>query len=112
MNSTDHTPFDRRLQALHAQAVDHVSPYVRARLRPARRAARPQAWGWSLAAACAIGVLAIGLEWRRDLPPVATAPAVASATAEEAYDPFVVLDENPDLYLWLASGDAATLAME
>ena len=122
MNTTDHDAFDQRLRALHAQALAHVPPHTLARLRPVRtRPAPVRHWGgWTMAAACAVGVLAIGLQWRRELPSAPAAPVVATAPAtQEAYDPFtdfdenvVVLDENPDLYLWLASSEAAALAME
>jgi len=32
--------------------------------------------------------------------------------AEDEFDAYTALDETPELYLWLASSDAATLAME
>jgi len=63
-------------------------------------------------------VLAVGLgvQW---LPhtPQATTPAVTAAVAQadSLADELVVpsaLDEDPDLYLWLASADAQPLAME
>ena len=33
-------------------------------------------------------------------------------SADDEFDAYAALDETPDLYLWLASSDAATLAME
>jgi len=56
----------------------------------------------------------------RSLPPTTNAPVVAavqpasSSTTATSEDPLIAspLDENPDLYVWLASDDAALMAME
>lgn len=116
--------FDQAMRRLHMQAVTEVSPATRARLRVARQAGAHGAreprrgFGWVLASGCAAAfVLAIALQLR-PTPPVATAPtqtpAVAVAPAESGYDvdtAVAALDENPDLYLWLASNDDALPAV-
>lgn len=118
-NGTNHDGFERRLRDVHATAVDAVSGRTQLQLQLRRGAAaveRTPARGlaWPLAAACAAAALAIGLQWRQPPEPpqpvpMAVAPAAPAATDEEAY---LALEESPDLYLWLASEDAAMLAME
>ncbi|MGX5730697.1 hypothetical protein ACWKWK_09195 [Pseudoxanthomonas beigongshangi] len=118
MNPAHEHDFDARARQAHAAALAQVSPQVLARLRMARRQAAPasprRAWPW-LAATAFSGMLAvlIGLQW---LPstraPVADPPAMAAGTAETTLPANTLLDENPDLYLWLASSDAPPLAME
>ena len=123
-NSRD---FDASLRQHHAQAVANLSARTQAQLQLRRRAAASpirhaplRGYAWPLAAACAVGVLAIGLQWRQaDIPvpaatPVAVAPGSTNSAGESAdeFDAYTMLDEAPDLYLWLASNDAATLAME
>ena len=99
-----------------------------------RGARTPWRFALPLAAACAVGALAIGLNLRAPepaAPAVATttpAPAAAlpapgtvaavAAVANAAADTDdasagATLEENPDLYVWLASSDAdALVAME
>ena len=120
----DNQAFDRAIRALHAQAVAQVSPATRARLRVARQAAtrpsgarEPRRLGWVLASGCAaVFALAIGLLLRpAPQAPTVAAPAVAVAVATPGYDAdsaIAALDENPDLYLWLASNDDAVPTME
>jgi len=109
-------PFDEAMRRLHADAIAHVSRPVRLRLRAARgsaQAARPPGWakgGWALASGCAaLLALVIGLQLRAPPTIVSPLPDVATATTDAAvYDAdtaVAVLDENPDLYLWLASND-------
>ena len=61
----------------------------------------------------AVLAVAIGMQF---LPQSQSAPTAQPAAATNVNTPYVdgatALDENPDLYLWLASQDAATLAME
>jgi hypothetical protein len=120
--------FDASIRAAHADALDHLSPRTRAQLQqrrraalagtPARAPANPFRFVLPLAAAFAIGAVAIGVGMR--LQPESTdaaAPRVASVTPAPATTTtddtaYATLEENPDLYLWLASEDAATLAME
>ena len=72
-----------------------------------------------IAAAAAVGALAIGVQLR-SLPPTTHAPVVAvaqpasSSATTRGDDPVIAstLEENPDLYVWLASDDAALMAME
>ena len=110
--------FDAAVRSAHAASLDHLSPRVHAQLAQRRRAAlagkarHASPWwraAWPIAAAAAIGALAIGLQVRAPVP--APSPVVATAPTDPAttYD---TLDESPDLYVWLASDDAAALAME
>lgn len=122
--NTDDGQFDARLRAHYAQAGDALSPRTRAQLLLRRQEAmrsrtpvRAHPLGWPrlaipLAAACAVGVLALGLQWRHSTPdraPVAAAPDVAAPAYVEDV---TALDESPEFYVWLASGDAQALAME
>lgn len=115
--------FDRMARALHAEAVEQIRPHTLARLRP-RAEGEParRGWsapvGWSLATACAaVFVLALGVRTLVAPDPVDAdaAPAVASSPVAPAYepyeDPLIAFDEDPDLFVWLAS-DARPLAME
>ena len=109
--------FDAAMRQLHESAVDRVSGRTRLQLQQAPRTApsaspaRPHGPAWPLAASFA-GVLAlmVGMQlWNESAP----APAAPPATVAEAdADIDAVLDESPDLYLWLASNDAYALAME
>ncbi|QWP78832.1 hypothetical protein J5226_10750 [Lysobacter sp. K5869] len=124
--------FDAALRDVHAQALERVSPQVRQRLRTIRSeaAAQPQRGrggllGWALASSGVAAVaLAVGLQFvggGAPLPGPAPAPVeVAAAPAraaiapakvvETGYEPdtaVATLDENPDLYLWLASNSDA-----
>jgi len=121
--------FDASIRAAHADALDHLSPRTRAQLQQRRRAAlagtptrapaNPFRFVLPLAAAFAVGAVAIGVGLRSQPETTnATAPRVASVTPAPAATTttddtaYATLEENPDLYLWLASEDAATLAME
>ncbi|MGH8073332.1 MAG: hypothetical protein ACREO4_04560 [Lysobacter sp.] len=131
MNHRDNQ-FDRDARDRHAQALDHVSPQVRARLREARRAAlssspAPHRFGWLLAGGTAAAALALVLvsQLQPMAPDAAPTPRMASAdtaVAAPALDALerasqraeidseidgmlAALDENPDLYLWLAAND-------
>jgi hypothetical protein len=133
MNIGEQNKQDDAIRALHAQALDHLSPRVRAQLQQRRNKAlrgesvQAPASKWRLAiplaAAATVGALVLGMQLR-SLPPTTHAPMVAtvqpasnstastSATTNE--DPLIAstLEENPDLYVWLASDDAALMAME
>lgn len=102
-----HDAFDRAMRDLHAQALTQVSPRTRDRLHAARAAARLHAPGHSLRWALATGLaavfaLAIGLQSR---DPSSPAPERTAAIQAPDYGAVATLDENPDLYLWLASND-------
>lgn len=115
--------FERDMRALHHASLAQLSPQTLTRLRAARHDAtqaapqRAHGWRWMLASAfSAVLAVAIGVQF---LPGPATdthplpAPAIASAGNDGDYtDTVAAFDESPDLYLWLASQDAATLAME
>ena len=112
--------FDHDMQQLHAAAVSQLSPQTLARLRAARHGlaeATPQrghSWRWLAASAfSAVLAVAIGVQFLPQSQTTPTAQPVAATTDNDTYvGGTAALDENPDLYLWLASQDAATLAME
>ncbi|HEY5972199.1 MAG TPA: hypothetical protein VIT22_09525 [Pseudoxanthomonas sp.] len=112
--------FDRDMHQLHAAAVNPVSPQTLARLRAARHTAqaapqRGHAWRWIAASAfSAVLAVAIGVQFLPQSTSVpATQPVVTTVdTANDYGDSVATLDENPDLYLWLASSEAEPLAME
>lgn len=110
----DSHPFDAGVRELHRAAVEHVSAQSLGRLRSARRdlplnfpGAQPWHWG-TAALASAVLAVAIGMQL---LPssapdPVAATSATLAATTEAASDypaSLAALDENPDLYMWLAA---------
>ena len=122
--------FDQEARRLHRTALAQVSPQTLMQLRSARHESRrnapasgsPRTWRWLTATAfSAVLAVGLGLQW---LPrtPDASAPTAATtisavaqtendATADDLGVPSA-LDEDPDLYLWLASADAQPLAME
>lgn len=128
MSHTGHDDFDRRMRAVHAHAVDRLPSRITWQLAvrrdaAARAPARPahRAGAWWLATACAaVFALAVGLRQPDPAPapalPEAGTPTLAAATIAvdaAAYgDGIAALEEDPDLYLWLAAQDSLTLAME
>ena len=113
--------FDRDMRQLHATAMAHISPQTLARLRAARHGAqtappqRGHAWRWMTASAfSAVLAVAIGVQFlpQSAPPPIAQPVAAATGTSNDYSDGVATLDENPDLYLWLASSEAMPLAME
>ena len=114
--------FDQIARAVHADAVGHVSAATMAQLHRRRHAALSQTSaratrGWPLVAAgfasLLVVALGVGFALRPGGEPVSTPATVASANADADLDEAItVLDENPDFYVWLASGDADLLAME
>ena len=113
--------FDRRLRELHAQSLARLSPAIRHRLKatPATRLQRPPVLATAGVAAVMLSLFALG--WR--MHPEAASPLslsehgtrVAAVEGPEAASDaslFATLDENPDLYLWLASSEGALLAQE
>jgi len=111
--------FDAQLRQLHAQAVERVSPRTLVQLRPRRETARNlpakrHLHAWPLAATCAIALVAGGLFLRYPQQETATTPATTGTTStdNEPGDVYAALDESPELYLWLASSDTASLVTE
>lgn len=111
--------FDARLRDAHAAALANISPLALQRLRAARAAATQaratrRRWLWSGALPALLGV-AIGVPYlhqhnARDVP--APAQAAHGTQAKAGSDDYTgTLDENPELYLWMAS-DGKQLAME
>lgn len=121
MSQRDHD-FDSNARAMHGAALRQLSPATLARLRSARAQAQtattPHRWAW-LAATALSGVLAVGLGMQF-LPGSSPAPGSSTQLAQQATTTHTtdangsvtLLDENPDLYLWLASSEAQPLAME
>lgn len=111
--------FDRHARQLHAAALASLSPQTLARLRSARQAPGPGArrgrsFTWLGVTACTVllAVLAASqlLPLHRSGASTSQSPAVAAvprADAADAGDALVssaaVLDQDPDLYLWLGS---------
>lgn len=99
-------------------SLAHVPPGIHRQLRPRSTPQPRPALGWPLAAACAAGVLAVGLHLNREPEPQA-APIVATPdagvpieTGDEAASAWNALEQTPDFYLWLASADTAALELE
>jgi anti-sigma-K factor RskA len=117
----DPTCFDDALRQRHAAAISHLSARTQAQLRNrlAASGAAPRHFvrhrlAWAAATACAtLFALVIGLQLRPQSMP-ATSPATVAVddSQADASTTYAVLDENPDLYLWLASKDAVALASE
>lgn len=126
MSDMHNDNFDRAARAAHARAVQAVPPallyglQVRTANAHGAPRARPQRGGWWLAGGLAAALaLAVGLQLPDPAPPPASdAPLPSLATASDvaeagAWDEgLAALDEDPDLYLWLASQDSLVLAME
>ncbi|MGY0560075.1 hypothetical protein ACW7G2_05080 [Luteimonas sp. A277] len=131
MTGDTHNPqhVDHVARALHARAVAHVPAQTLARLRPRPEPAptRPT-WlarptGWGLATACAaVFVFAAGMyvlvspDALDPQPfPVETMADSAASVPAPAFDPYddplSTFEEDPDLFVWLAS-DAQPVAME
>ena len=110
--------FDRALRAIHADAVSNVSARTRAQLRQRLRSATTPApsrrHGWQMASAVVALVLVAGAYWRTTALPDATLSATIATTASatDNGDLVAVIDETPDLYLWLDSDEATRLASE
>lgn len=123
MNTGEHAPIDAALRARHAEALDQLSPRVRAQLAQRRHAAlrgqaqpraRHNGLRYAIAGFTAIGALALGLQLLRppslDPPTTPSISAATVTTAETRGD--TLLDQDPEFYAWLASPDAQQLAME
>ncbi len=118
---------DPQARRLHQAALAQVSPQTLMRLRTARHEAQRQApsasgrhtWRWLTATTfSAVLAVGIGLQWLPRTPDAgipSTTVAVAATDNDLSTDALGVpnaFDEDPDLYLWLASADAQPLAME
>ncbi len=107
---------DRALRTIHANAVANISAGTRAqlrqRLRGATRPSPSRRHGWQMASALVALVLVAGAYWRTTLRPHAPPPEPVAITAADSGDLVAVIDETPDLYLWLDSDEATRLASE
>lgn len=111
---------DRRARHLHAASLGALSPRVQAQLVQRRRAATATPstrgagvarWGWAGAAATAC-VLVVALQVRPPTRVPLDAPRAIAAVEPVAADPGVVLAEDPEFYLWLASTESRAYAVE
>lgn len=130
--------FDTQMRAVHQAGLQALPAPTLARLRAARQqasrahAAPSRRWGWLLAAVPALLGAALGVHLLlRPAPSMptttttttasvatatasttvaATASVRAGAAADSDQAATAMLDENPDLYLWL--GSDTSLAME
>ena len=125
MNTPDQGPdsFDQAARAAHADALAHVSAATMAQLHRRRHAAlastKARGWRWPLPAAAFASLLVVavglgfGLRMADEAPPAPTEPALAATAADPGIETVLDdLDQNPDFYVWLASGDADLIAME
>ncbi|MBB5941437.1 hypothetical protein [Xanthomonas sp. 3307] len=123
--------FDARLRAVHQAGLQALPAPTLARLRAARQQASQahtapgRRWGWLLAAVPALLGAALGVHLllrpapsvptstasvATDTTAAATTSARAGASTDTDQAATAMLDENPDLYLWL--GSDTSLAME
>ena len=111
-----HDPnFDAQLRQLHGVALSTLAPSTLARLRAARHEASAGAHAragrhrgvWWVTACSAVLAIGLGLQLERSTPGTGTATVAAVAATADGDD---VLEQNPDLYVWLVSDNA--LAME
>ncbi|KTF40055.1 hypothetical protein OZ12_08835 [Xanthomonas translucens pv. translucens] len=122
---THSAAFDAQMRRAHQASLQALPAPTLARLRDARHAhaAPARRWGWLLAAAPALLGAAFGMHLLlRPALPVAVPANVAGTAAAAAVSARAaaqgdgddsaagLLDENPDLYLWL--GSDTSLAME
>ena len=124
-HSEDQRTFDEALRQRHGDAIAHISARTQAQLQQRRRAALSASapgmprttmrrFAWPVATSfAAILALAIGMQLRQDnVAPMPVATMAAVADDDDLGASFAALDENPDLYLWLASNDAVAFASE
>lgn len=122
-NAWESAELDGMLRQRHIEAVSSLSARTRAQLhnrtaavlaapatrRPAHRIT------WTVAATCtALLAMTVGLQLRPQLAPPKQNAVMSpvDATANDGDAVLATLDENPDLYLWLASKDAVALVTE
>ena len=107
--------FDHQARQLQLHADAALSPATLARLRQVRQQASmantPSAWRrhrWWLATACsALLALPVAMQFNHSAQPPAA--GVIASQGVDTDDDTLLLDESPELYLWLGSDN---LAME
>jgi len=123
MNSPElgHERLDRAACAAHADSLVHVSAATMAQLHRRRHAALNgaprQRWQLPVAAFASLVAVAagfgVGLGMLDEAAVAPATPALAAASAEPGIETVLDdLDQAPDFYVWLASGDADLIAME
>lgn len=115
MTSEHDARFDIAMRARHHDALQALSPRVRAQLAQRRHAAlRGDAaparhrFAYAAAALAAVCALALGLQFRALPVPGGTVVPVIAAAGNGP----TMLDEDPEFYAWLASSDAQLVAKE
>jgi anti-sigma-K factor RskA len=121
MNTRDDDRFDQTLRAHHAASLAQLSARTRAQLQVRTRAVlagestqKPMpVWrlAWPVAVACAVGAVVLGVQIRGLETSVPQVVDIETPSTSDASTAYASLEENPDLYVWLAS-DGAMLAME
>lgn len=122
-NASASAELDAMLRQRHIEAVARLSARTRAQLHnrtaavlaaPATR--RPgHRITWAVAATCtALLAMAFGLQLHPQLAPPKQNAVISpvDTTTNDGDAALATLDENPDLYLWLASKDAVALVTE
>lgn len=119
-----HARLDQAARAAHADALAQVSAATMAQLHRRRHAALAGTaprwrWRWPLPAAALASLLVVaaglgvGLRMDAGTPATQEVPAVAAAGAEAGIETVLDdLDQTPEFYVWLASGEADLIAME
>lgn len=110
--------FDDAMRRLHGAALASVSPQLRWKLRPAPAmtggvAGHFGAWRAGAAyatAAAAVFAVAVGIGLRQPDTAGEAPPRLAVQQAEAGT--VGVLEHDPDFFAWLASDDAALVAVE
>ena len=111
--------FDAAVRASSQEAGENLSVRTFTQLRLRQRAAlQPrhapvpsmlQRFAWPVAASlAAVLAVVVGMQVQ-PVPGAADTPAAIASTVNDAD---TVLDEDPDMFVWLASVDATSLAME
>ena len=114
MNAHRHPDqFDAQARQWHADSLQSLSPATLSRLRAARHASsQPQRHTrrWllgSLGSATLAIALVFGLQLHQPSPPASgMSTSTAAATAFALDDDADLLDQNPDLYVWLGSDNS------
>ena len=112
--TSPHEDSDHALRQLQRHAEGALSPATLSRLRQARQHAATQAaaspWRrrrWWLATACsAVLAVTVAMQFNHTSAPTLPAPTGANADDDLA-DDALLIDESPELYLWLGSDAVA-----
>lgn len=113
--------FDAAMRDLHRSAVASVTPQLRWKLRPAPTGGAAGRFGgrgfgdWRVGtglAAVTAAVFAVAIGFGLRAPDDAASPTSTLAANDPATETVGVLEQDPDFFAWLASDDAALVAVE